>query len=184
MYPSACSLGLSTPSPEGQSCRRSSVFGGRRSPAGVEGSARPLTGLLGAPSWRQSGPWSSFRTRVQPGPVRLMSPNQAAQNRAPEKIAFRLHETLLIFGNSTLSRAQVAREASEGQPLKLGCAICCQAGACGKSIWARKFCDGPAKSKRYSWGSQFVPNKGFSCFVVFFLFSRKLCRCLRFTKEK
>ena len=71
-------------------------------------------------------------------------------------------------GSSTLSGARVAQEASEGQPLKLGCAICCQAGACGKSIWARKFCDGPAQSKRYSWGCQFVPNKGFSDFVVFF----------------
>ena len=52
-------------------------------------------------------------------------------------------------GSWALSRAQVAREASEGRPLKLGCAICCRARILGKPICCLKLCDWPALPKTY-----------------------------------
>ena len=61
-------------------------------------------------------------------------------------------------GSWALSRAQVAREASEGRPLKLGCAICCRARILGKPICGLKFCDGPALAKMYSRGSPIHPK--------------------------
>ena len=53
-------------------------------------------------------------------------------------------------GSSALSGARVAREASEGRPLKLGCAPSRRARLLGKCIWGLKFLDRPPLPKTYS----------------------------------
>ena len=50
---------------------------------------------------------------------------------------------------STLSRAQVTQEASEGRPLKLGDAVCWRARALGKRNRSLKLCDWQALPKTY-----------------------------------
>ena len=57
-------------------------------------------------------------------------------------------------GSSTLSGARVAQEASEGRPLKLGCATTRRARLLGKCIWGLKFLDRPPLPKTYSRGTQ------------------------------
>ena len=52
-------------------------------------------------------------------------------------------------GSSALSRAQVARDASEGRSLKLGCAMCCRGRSLGKRSCSLKLCDCPALPKTY-----------------------------------
>ena len=64
-------------------------------------------------------------------------------------------------GSSTLSGARVAQEASEGRPLKLGCATTRRARLLGKCIWGLKFLDRPPLPKTYSKGTQNHPKLGF-----------------------
>ena len=52
-------------------------------------------------------------------------------------------------GSSALSRAQVARDASQGRSLKLGCAMCCRGRSLGKRSCSLKLCDWPALPKMY-----------------------------------
>ena len=61
-------------------------------------------------------------------------------------------------GSSTLSGARVAQEASEGRPLKLGCATTRRARLLGKCIWGLKFLDRPPLLKTYSKGTQINPK--------------------------
>ena len=61
-------------------------------------------------------------------------------------------------GSSTLSGARVAQEASEGRPLKLGCATTRRARLLGKCIWGLKFLDRPPLLKTYSKGTQIHPK--------------------------
>ena len=71
-------------------------------------------------------------------------------------------------GSWALSRAQVAREASEGRPLKLGCATTRRARLLGKCIWGLKFLDRPPLPKTYSRGAQIHPKCIFCfCFNEF-----------------
>ena len=64
-------------------------------------------------------------------------------------------------GSSTLSGARVAQEASEGRPLKLGCATTRRARLLGKCIWGLKFLDRPPLPKTYSKGTQIHPKLSF-----------------------
>ena len=52
-------------------------------------------------------------------------------------------------GSSALSRAQAARDASQGRSLKLGCAMCCRGRSLGKRSCSLKLCDCPALPKTY-----------------------------------
>ena len=61
-------------------------------------------------------------------------------------------------GSSTLSGARVAQEASEGRPLKLGCATTRRARLLGKCIWGWKFLDRPPLPKTYSRVTQIHPK--------------------------
>ena len=74
-------------------------------------------------------------------------------DRARPELACRILRIILLeglhkkIGSSTLSGAQVAREASKGGALKLVGGIGRQAGTFGKSLGAQKFRDWPAQPK-------------------------------------
>ena len=78
-------------------------------------------------------------------------------------------------GSSTLSGARVAQEASEGRPLKLGCATTRRARLLGKCIWGWKFLDRPPLPKTYSRGIQIHPKLCFlSNLLTFVDFDEKI----------
>ena len=76
-------------------------------------------------------------------------------DRARPELAGQILRVILLEGlhkkngSSTLSGARVAKEASKGRSLKLGCAMCCRGRSLGKRSCSLKLCDWPALPKTY-----------------------------------
>ena len=100
--------------------------------------------------------WVSERSKLERFFARSPALTFNEPDRARPELAGRILHVILPeglhkkSGSSALSGARVAREASEGRPLKLGCAPSRRARLLGKCIWGLKFLDRPPLPKTYS----------------------------------
>ena len=124
-------------------------------PAGPWADARGQRTAQGQP-FRPHMAWVSERSKLERFFARSPALTFNEPDRARPELAGRILHVILLeglhkkSGSSALSGARVAREASEGRPLKLGCAPSRRARLLGKCIWGLKCLDRPPLPKTYS----------------------------------
>ena len=122
--------------------------------AGPWADARGQRTAQGQP-FRPHMAWVSERSKLERFFARSPALTFNEPDRARPELAGRILHVILLeglhkkSGSSALSRAQVARDASQGRSLKLGCAMCCRGRSLGKRSCSLKLCDWPAWPKTY-----------------------------------